>query len=112
MQVRLEVNALSKAFSQRSEERKSSHTAHKMAMGTFALEAAVDAGAPFKAEMNVLAAGAGADPLVSVALASILEEVASQVRFPGQLPVVLFPLSPHPLGRTEGKPFFCAFFPR
>eukprot|EP00884_Botryococcus_braunii_P014394 jgi/Botrbrau1/22956/Bobra.0030s0028.1 len=76
--VRLEVNALSRAFSQRSEERRSSHTAHKLATGTFALEAAFDAGSPLKPELDLLAAGAGKDPLVSAALASIPPDAASQ----------------------------------
>jgi hypothetical protein len=79
LQVRLNVNALSKAFSQRSEERRSSHTAHKLALGTFALEAALDSGAPFDGEIRLLASGCGDDPLVSAALSSLPPEAAQQV---------------------------------
>lgn len=43
MQVRIKVGALGRAFSARSDERQTSVEAHKLSMGTFAVENALQA---------------------------------------------------------------------
>ncbi len=66
--VRIRVDALSNAFLKRSVERRTSHLAHKLALGAFALESALAEGRPFEAELSVLQAGCGEDPLVAAAV--------------------------------------------
>lgn len=73
----LQINALRMAFYARSEEARQSHSLHKLALGTFALEDALMKGAPFDKEIAVLRAsmeGIDKDALLDVALASLPPE--------------------------------------
>lgn len=73
----LQINALRMAFYARSEEARQSHSLHKLALGTFALEDALMKGAPFDKEIAVLRAsmeGIDKDVLLDVALASLPPE--------------------------------------
>lgn len=79
-QVRMRTDALSRAFSQRSGERATSHTAHKLALGTFALAAALESGRPFAAPLSALRGSAPDDPLVQAALSAINDADASTAR--------------------------------
>lgn len=73
----LQINAMRMAFYARSEEARQSHSLHKLALGTFALEDALMKGAPFDKEIAVLHAsmeGSDKDVLLDVALASLPPE--------------------------------------
>lgn len=73
----LQINAMRMAFYARSEEARQSHSLHKLALGTFALEDALMKGAPFDKEIAVLRAsmeGSDKDVLLDVALASLPPE--------------------------------------
>ncbi|KAL2649969.1 hypothetical protein R1flu_018097 [Riccia fluitans] len=75
--VQQHINALRTAFYTRSEEAHVSHTAHKLAMGAFALEDAIERGDPIKKETELLVAsagGPGGDPLVDAVVSSIPPE--------------------------------------
>ena len=50
----MKLNSLSKAFGQRSEEQASSHVVHKLSLGTFGLENALQEGLPFDAQARSL----------------------------------------------------------
>lgn len=91
-QVRMRTDALSRAFSQRSGERATSHTAHKLAMGTFALAAALESGRPFAAPLGALRGSAPDDPLVQAALSAISDADASTARALRHAPCKLMPL--------------------
>ncbi|KAL3701717.1 hypothetical protein R1sor_019739 [Riccia sorocarpa] len=72
--VQQHINALRTAFYTRSEEARVSHTAHKLAMGAFALEDAIERGNPVQKEAELLVAsvgGPGGDPLVDAVVSSI-----------------------------------------
>ncbi|GAQ89013.1 hypothetical protein KFL_004790060 [Klebsormidium nitens] len=76
-ELRMQVNALQDAFSSRSREAQKSHTAHKLALGAFALEDALESGQPLKEEVRLLAAAVDeGDPLVMAALTSVPAVVA------------------------------------
>lgn len=80
-ELREHVNALSRAFSLRSEERKASHTAHKLSMGTSALRAALDDGRPIQGELALLATGCGSeDVLVDSAVTALRAALAGMGR--------------------------------
>lgn len=73
----LQINALRMAFYARSEEARQSHSLHKLALGTFALEDALMKGVPFNKEIAVLRAsmeGIDKDVLLDVALSSLPPE--------------------------------------
>ncbi|BFI25381.1 MICOS complex subunit MIC60 [Marchantia polymorpha subsp. ruderalis] len=75
--MQLQVNALRTAFYAHSEEARISHTAHKLAMGAFALEDAVEKGKPVEKEAELLVAsvgGPGGDPLVDAVVSSLPTE--------------------------------------
>ncbi|KAG6546953.1 hypothetical protein Mapa_011569 [Marchantia paleacea] len=75
--MQLQVNALRTAFYAHSEEARVSHTAHKLAMGAFALEDAVEKGKPVEKEAELLVAsagGPGGDPLVDAVVSSLPPE--------------------------------------
>ncbi|KAK9804866.1 hypothetical protein WJX72_009060 [[Myrmecia] bisecta] len=76
--VRIKLNALGQAFSQRSQERHTSHTAHKLALGTFALESALCQGQPFEEALRLLARGCEGDDLVYAAIRALPKETAEQ----------------------------------
>jgi mitofilin len=69
--LREQVNALHLAFQQRSEERKDSHSVHKIALGMLILGDALRRGDPVAEAAGLLHAGVGGDPLVEVALESL-----------------------------------------
>lgn len=73
--MRTQLNVLATAFARRSEERKSSHSAHKLALAGMALQEALDHGRPCVEEVDVLRAAAGEDPVAAVVLSSV-ERVA------------------------------------
>lgn len=73
----LQINALRMAFYARSEEARQSHSLHKLALGTFALEDALMKGVPFDKEIAVLRAsmeGIDKDVLLDLALSSFPPE--------------------------------------
>eukprot|EP00959_Pyramimonas_sp_CCMP1952_P101398 2121169-Pyramimonas_sp.AAC.1 len=70
------VNTLDEAFAAKSNERKDSHTAHKVAVGAFAMEAAMQEGAAFQKELQWIAEGAQGDPLVEAAVAALPASIA------------------------------------
>ncbi|CAM6087209.1 unnamed protein product [Calypogeia fissa] len=75
--VQLQVDALRTAFYARSEEARISHTAHKLAMGAFALEDAIERGEAALKEAVLLVAstgGPGGDPLVGAVISSLPSE--------------------------------------
>lgn len=78
-QLRTQVNALSKAFSLRSDERMQSHTAHRITTGVLALTTALETGRPFVGELAVLkrAARASSDPLLQAAVLSLEASLAA-----------------------------------
>ncbi len=69
--LRTQLNVLSMAFARRSEERKSSHSAHKLALAGMALQDALEWGQPCATQIEVLRAAAGDDPVAAVVLHSV-----------------------------------------
>ena len=69
--LREQVNALHLAFQQRSEERKDSHSVHKIALGMLTLGDALRRGDPVAEAAGLLHVGVGGDPLVEMALESL-----------------------------------------
>ena len=79
-QVRLRVDALGHVLSSRGDERASSHAAHKLALGAFALAAALDGSAPFEEPLRALGAAAADDGLIKAVLGAIPDGDAATVR--------------------------------
>mmetsp|Transcript_67 Transcript_67/g.149 ORF Transcript_67/g.149 Transcript_67/m.149 type:complete len:538 (-) Transcript_67:265-1878(-) len=75
-ELRMTVNTLEEAFVAKADERKDSHTAHKVAVGAFAMEAAMQEGAAFQRELQWIAEGARGDPLVEAAVAALPASIA------------------------------------
>ncbi|KAH7652708.1 Mitochondrial inner membrane protein Mitofilin protein [Dioscorea alata] len=79
-EANLNINALCMAFYARSEEARQSHSIHKLALGTLALEDALSQGLPIRAEIDALHKsldGIDRDSLLSLALSSLPEEILS-----------------------------------
>ncbi|KAM0936879.1 putative mitochondrial inner membrane protein Mitofilin [Dioscorea sansibarensis] len=79
-EANLNINALCMAFYARSEEARQSHSIHKLALGTLALEDALSQGLPIRAEIDALhksLEGIDRDSLLSLALSSLPEEILS-----------------------------------
>lgn len=87
--VKLQLEALHTAFYTRSEEARQSHTVHKLAIGTFAMEDAMGRGASVEKEVSLLLSatgGSGSDPLVDAALSSLSQEMLKEgSKTPAQL---------------------------
>ena len=75
----MKLNSLERAFQQRSQQRVTSHDAHKVSLGTFALEAALEEGRPFAAEARALQRSCSDDPLVAATVASLPAGIAEKV---------------------------------
>ncbi|KAJ0975105.1 hypothetical protein J5N97_017070 [Dioscorea zingiberensis] len=76
-EANLNINALCMAFYARSEEARQSHSVHKLALGTLALEDALSQGLPIRSEIDALhksLEGIDRDSLLSLALSSLPEE--------------------------------------
>ncbi|XP_009401080.2 MICOS complex subunit MIC60, mitochondrial isoform X1 [Musa acuminata AAA Group] len=74
----LNINALCMAFYARSEEARQTHSVHKLALGTLALEDALSRGLPIRAEVDALLKsleGIDKDSLVELALSCLPEEI-------------------------------------
>lgn len=80
LKVRMKLNSLTQAFSQRSEESAASHSVHKLTLGVFALNNALEAGHPTSRHRDLLRSSCDKDPLVSLAVDSLPESTDSQVR--------------------------------
>ncbi|XP_072979966.1 MICOS complex subunit MIC60, mitochondrial [Typha angustifolia] len=77
-EANLNINALCMAFYARSEEASQSHSVHKLALGTLALEEALSKGLPVQAEVDSLCKfleGIDKDSLLELALSSLPKEV-------------------------------------
>lgn len=87
--VKQELEALHMAFYTRSEEVRQSHTVHKLAVGTFALEDAMKRGAPIEKEVSLILSsygGSGSDPLLDAAISSLPKEIVKEgTKTPAQL---------------------------
>lgn len=79
-QVRLRVDALGHVLTSRGDERASSHAAHKLALGAFALAAALDSSAPFEEPLRALGTAAADDGLIKAVLGAIPDADAATVR--------------------------------
>ena len=73
LQVRLKLNSLTQAFRLRSEEHATSHSVHKLTLGVFALNNALDHGVPFNPQKAALQKSCADDPLISLAVDSLPE---------------------------------------
>ncbi|KAJ6801211.1 MICOS complex subunit MIC60 isoform X1 [Iris pallida] len=76
-EANLNINALCMAFYARSEEARQTHSIHKLALGTLALEDALSMGLPIQADVDKLYAaleGIDRDSLLEMALSSLPEE--------------------------------------
>ncbi|KAJ6791840.1 MICOS complex subunit MIC60 isoform X1 [Iris pallida] len=76
-EANLNINALCMAFYARSEEARQTHSVHKLALGTLALEDALSRGLPIRAEVDKLYTsleGIDRDSLLDLALSSLPEE--------------------------------------
>ncbi|KAF7019244.1 hypothetical protein CFC21_032439 [Triticum aestivum] len=74
----LNIDALCMAFYARSEEARQSHSVHKLALGTLALEEALSSGSPIRTEVDQLRKsleGIDKDSLLELALSSLPEDV-------------------------------------
>ncbi|XP_006652886.2 MICOS complex subunit MIC60 [Oryza brachyantha] len=77
-EANLNIDALCMAFYARSEETRQSHSVHKLALGTLALEDALSTGSPIRAEVDQLRKsleGIDKDSLLELALSSVPEDV-------------------------------------
>lgn len=83
--LREQLNALSAAFSRRSEERRSSHSAHKLALASMALDAVLDTGGAFDEALHALRAAAGSDAMAACVLDSLAATGAAQHGVPTEL---------------------------
>ncbi|KAG8043203.1 hypothetical protein GUJ93_ZPchr0119g33228 [Zizania palustris] len=77
-EANLNIDALCMAFYARSEETRQSHSVHKLALGTLALEDALSTGSPIRTEVDQLRRsleGIDKDSLLELALSSLPEDV-------------------------------------
>ncbi|KAG2569117.1 hypothetical protein PVAP13_7NG386200 [Panicum virgatum] len=77
-EANLNIDALCMAFYARSEEARQSHSVHKLALGTLALEHALSSGSPIRSEVELLRKSVEAidkDSLLELALSSLPEDV-------------------------------------
>ncbi|XP_074571336.1 MICOS complex subunit MIC60, mitochondrial isoform X2 [Curcuma longa] len=77
-EANLNINALCLAFYARSEEARQTHSVHKLALGTLALEDALSRGLPIQSEVVALLKsleGIDKDSLLQLALSSLPEEI-------------------------------------
>ncbi|CAD6259387.1 unnamed protein product [Miscanthus lutarioriparius] len=77
-EANLNIDALCMAFYARSEEARQSHSVHKLALGTLALEHALSSGSPIRSEVELLrksVEGIDKDSLLELALSSLPEDV-------------------------------------
>ncbi|KAL5215993.1 hypothetical protein ABZP36_007394 [Zizania latifolia] len=77
-EANLNIDALCMAFYARSEETRQSHSVHKLALGTLALEDALSTGSPIRTEVDQLRKsleGIDKDSLLELALSSLPEDV-------------------------------------
>ncbi|KAL5650487.1 hypothetical protein ACJX0J_041296, partial [Zea mays] len=77
-EANLNIDALCMAFYARSEETRQSHSVHKLALGTLALEHALSSGSPIRSEVELLrksVEGIDKDSLLELALSSLPEDV-------------------------------------
>lgn len=77
-EANLNIDALCMAFYARSEEARQSHSVHKLALGTLALEQALSSGSPIRSEVDLLRKsieGIDKDSLLELALSSLPEDV-------------------------------------
>ncbi|KAG8066412.1 hypothetical protein GUJ93_ZPchr0004g39221 [Zizania palustris] len=77
-EANLNIDALCMAFYARSEETRQSHSVHKLALGTLALEDALSTGSPIRTEVDQLQKsleGIDKDSLLELALSSLPEDV-------------------------------------
>ncbi|XP_020082052.1 MICOS complex subunit MIC60 [Ananas comosus] len=77
-EANLNINALCMAFYARSEEARQSHSVHKLALGTLALEEALSKGLPVRTEVDSLRKsleGIDKDSLLELALSTLPEQV-------------------------------------
>ncbi|GJN26292.1 hypothetical protein PR202_gb14214 [Eleusine coracana subsp. coracana] len=77
-EANLNIDALCMAFYARSEEARQSHSVHKLALGTLALEQALSSGSPIRSEVELLQKsleGIDKDSLLELALTSLPEDV-------------------------------------
>lgn len=70
-QVRQRLNALQAALSRRGTDQHTSHSAHELAVGAFALQEALEEGRPLAPAVAYLRRVAASDPLVSLALEAL-----------------------------------------
>lgn len=87
--MKLQLEALYMAFYTQSEEARQSHTIHKLAVGTFAMEDAMMRGGSVEKEVSLIISsigGSNSDPLVESAIASLSQEsIEEGTRTPAQL---------------------------
>ncbi|KAI5080642.1 hypothetical protein GOP47_0003825 [Adiantum capillus-veneris] len=79
--VKQELEALYMVLNTQSNEFRQSHTIHKLAVGTFALEDAMKRGAPIEKEVNLIYSSyknAGSDPLVDAIISSLPEHAIKE----------------------------------
>ncbi|KAJ1273017.1 hypothetical protein BS78_06G247900 [Paspalum vaginatum] len=77
-EANLNIDALCMAFYARSEEARQSHSVHKLALGTLALEHALSSGSPIRSEVELLRKSVESidkDSLLELALSSLPEDV-------------------------------------
>ncbi|KAL0045851.1 hypothetical protein WJX82_006724 [Trebouxia sp. C0006] len=77
-EIRKKLRSLEGLLQFRGNEQEISHTAHKLSVGAFALQSALDKGAPFESELQYLAYGCQEDPLVQTAVLSFQQQTALQ----------------------------------
>ena len=75
----MKLNSLTQAFGMRSDEQATSHSVHKLTLGVFALNNALDHGVPFARQKAALQRSCAEDSLISLAVDSLPE--TDQVRF-------------------------------
>lgn len=75
--VREKVNTLERAFQRRSNEQRTSHQAHQLSLGVFALLSALAGGRPLGDALTLLQGLAGSDPVVAAALQAVPSAAAA-----------------------------------
>lgn len=79
-EANLHINALCMAFYARSEEARQTHSVHKLALGTLALEDAMSKGLPIRAELDALykaLEGIDRESLLGLALSSLPDDTVN-----------------------------------
>lgn len=75
----MKLNSLAQAFSHRSDESATSHSVHKLSLGVFALEDALQQGSPFSDQKTVLLTSCSDDRLVDLAVQSLPNDISNKV---------------------------------